>query len=255
MNLLVFIFALISCLSAMRVFIISSKFPFCDERYDPVKLGSIYYGRLSRPTVEDAIRFEQINVDVVSPLPAEGFEVADDEEQFYGSYGGCLADLMLKGLWESFKTLLPLLSDERDGAYYNAEFLWYCMRAGNRREYAEFMMAQGVDPNNIIWEVLQMLQEWLDPEHGIDLLQFLLARDPEAAEHQADIYHDALVNIHNNSELSEDEVVELVRRLTGLGADVTDDLLDAFIERFPDNSAFHEMLRNAQVPDCKGVEC
>jgi hypothetical protein len=252
MNLLALLIALISCVSTFRLIFLPRSFAFGLRNFDLNHLAQAFFGRLS--AVEDATRFEQLLADIANPVSVEGHLVAQENEYLRDSYDDVVEELMKKGRLESYKLLMSMMGDDDGKAYFNTEILWECVKA-NRMEYAEHMMAQGIETTAVIQEVLQMLSEYEDPEHGVDLLAFLIGRDPEVAEHQADIYHDAIVNIHNNWELSEDEVVELVRRLTGLGADVSDQLLEAFIERFPENVALHELLRNAQAPDCKGVEC
>lgn len=72
---------------------------------------------------------------------------------------------------------------------------------------------------------------------------------------KADILHDALCSLFSNGEVNEEDFQEYAQHLIDKGDDIDDALIEACEEQYPDNAVLLELLRNAQVPLIKGVEC
>lgn len=221
------------------------------HRFDLNTLAQIYYGRLERPTVAGAVRFEQLIADIGDPRwRAPVFGIVD---QSLKSYGYILIELMEADRFESYKCLVSLLGTF-DELHYDVYFMFKCVHHG-RMEYVEHMLEQGVDVGEIISEAVEMMQEHTYPEWGIDLLVWLLARNPVIAETASKIYRDALESILENGEVGEGEFFDHAKRLIELGAYIDNAIEDACKQEYPESAALHEMLANSYIPDCKEPEC
>jgi hypothetical protein len=214
------------------------------HRFDLGALTRAYYNRLELPKVVDAARIEQLIVDIGDP---------HWQRPLVKSYGHILMELMEADRFESFKCLVTLLGTA-EGPYYDVYLMFKCVHH-RRMEYVEHMLAQGVDVGEIIRETVGMMQEHTYPEWGIDLLVWLLVRNPAVAAASSQIYHDALESILGNGEVGEAKFLDLAKRIIELGAYVDNAIEEACKAEYPENAALHEMLANSYIPDCKEPEC
>lgn len=210
------------------------------HRYDPKRLAQVYYARLPWITVNDAARLEQLIADIGNPM-GPNFGVK--------SYGIIMQELMKQNRLESFKCLFSLMGDEEDG--YHDVYLWLECAGYKKMESVEFMLSQGVDIETVVFEVMDMLKDHIYPEWGIDLLGWLMERDPSVAESKSEIFNDALCSIINNGEMNEEDVAKFAKVLIELGTIISDSTVEECQQRYPENVALYELLRNGQLPDFK----
>jgi hypothetical protein len=164
-----------------------------------------------------------------------------------------MQELMLKGCFESFKCLASLLGDEEE-AFYDTFLMVDCVEH-RKMEYAEYLLDKGADTEAIVEDIIEMLKEHIYPELALTLLDLLIMKDPLLSEVQSEIYQEVLSSILMNNEIFEVEFVGIAKRLIDSGIVISDGMLEECIQVFPRNTALHEMLRNAQLPDCKEPEC
>lgn len=234
---------------AFRHFLASAVSHWND--FDIALLAQTYYGRIDRPTDQDAVRFEKLITD--AGVPENRYTLVNGVfRNATKSCGQIMQELMMKGCFDSFKCLASLLGDD-DDPFYDTFLMADCVEY-KKMEYAEYLVDQGVDTKAIVKDIIAMLRQHIYPELSLTLLDWLIKKDPVLFQAQSDIYHDALISILTNSELFEAELVSIAERLIKFGVIISDEMLEECLHIFPRNVVLHEMLRNAQLPDCKEPE-
>jgi hypothetical protein len=226
-------------------------------------LTKTYYNRLANPTVNDAEKFEQLIADIGNDSHMRNFRRSHMAPH---SRNHVLEALMKKGCLESFGLLLSIFNS--GGKEYFSKYMMFDCLAEGKLEFVEQMIVRGnIDSLKIVTDVIGIIRKkdvhqvfckvrgFPFLEQCVSQILWLIERDPSIQHLRSNILHDAIDCILSSDIGVEAELVEMIKRLIYLGADISDDQIEVCQRKFPDNVAFHEMLVSAQIPDCKQPDC
>jgi hypothetical protein len=93
--------------------------------------------------------------------------------------------------------------------------------------FAEFMLTQGFDPERFIEETKDRLEEYTCPDAAIDVIEWLAGRIDAIASQRPEIYRDLIGSTLSNWAIDDEEQMEVVERLVGLGATLDEGIVEA----------------------------
>jgi hypothetical protein len=210
-------------------------------KFNTHKLREVYFGCLpesERNAEAEATRMETITAWVNG---------AGLQNQCYLRI---LWELMDVGRLEDFRLLFPLLFLE--SSYY-LEFM-ECAISEDRPAFAEYVMTQDCyKPANFHCDFYELLNDRTYPSGPLDLLIWMMEKDPRLAEQKASICYMAMRVILENGSIEEGEPLRSARRLVELGLVVDYELLK--LCRFCYNNEVCHFLKSTMIPDVKQPEC
>lgn len=100
--------------------------------------------------------------------------------------------------------------------------------------FADFMLSQDLDLEQFIDKTEEELREYTIPDSAIDVIEWLADRDASIAERRPRIYRDLIRSTLENWAIDDEERLEVVQRLVGLGATIDDRVIDAMDDLMSD---------------------
>lgn len=217
--------------------------------YDATRLTQAFYNNLPEVTANDEERLTRY----IAAVGNAQIGLLDGAFYIQKTFGLLLLEAVAHNRPDDFKLLFPLL-EYGDANPYDIFLMVECVEYG-RLSLVEFMMSLGFDALRFIKEIKVLMSELTSPSYAIELVEWIAQRDATIAEMKFDLYTDAMKIVLHNDEVGEGELLQLAKRLIDLGADVTETVIEAYKQAYPENETLIELLVNNQIPDVKGTEC
>jgi hypothetical protein len=219
------------------------------DSYDANRLTQAFYNNLPEVTANDEERLARF----IAAVGNAQIGLLNGLFYFQKTFGLLLLETVAHNRPEDFKLLFPLL-EYGDANPYDIFLMIECVEYG-RMSLIEFMMSFGFDASRFIKAIKVLMSELTSPGYAIELVEWIAQRDATIAEMKCWLYSDAMEIVLHNDDVGEEELMQLAKRLIDLGADVTESLITAYKQAYPENETLIELLTNNQLPDVKGTEC
>jgi hypothetical protein len=112
-----------------------------------------------------------------------------------------------------------------------------------------------ITDENLFVEMDDIMLNCGQPEHIVDIHEWLATVDDYFAEHKANSYQHWILALADNNNIREKDCIKLIRRLVELGATVDDEVMSECRRAFPDEEDLHQYLREMGEEEIKDPGC
>lgn len=208
--------------------------------YNAHMLSEEYYSKLQNISLPDAVRFEQ--------LIAQIERFAEDADI---AYCDLLIDMIEQDALEPFQILYPLLDFVED--YYEVDLMVRCLQY-RKIEFLNFMYSHDFKPERFITAIDLMFQNCAEVYLCIKLVDFIASLNEKIKENLSAIFTDAIHSLLFHCSLAtyeEDEFIGYIEELVERGANVTEQIKQAYKDEYPEYESLHKLLTDSEIPDVK----